>query len=162
VASGNAGGILPGRNVATVGVAKIAQRDPSSEAQEFVAAAESKLVDMQRSSTLRSEPYRLALGILISSVKAIVATVAASRAPAHMEAELMLAIQRGAKEGVAAEARSLTRQIDRRSALWLGVWIGLAFIAGAALTGAILLVGNSQWEAATARVYAAMPVCRPR
>jgi hypothetical protein len=141
-------------------------RGANDEPERLVAEAEAHL-ERLAATTLRGDPYPVAVGALVMAVKAIGASVRSQTATFAglvdgMRQDILDNVLAGAVRGMAGAAQSVVRTLDRRAVIRLAAVIALAFVGGAAFDRGIVLLDGSQFDAAAARFYAAMPICRAR
>lgn len=108
---------------------------PGDELDKLVALTDAKLHDLAQSGAMRSDPYRLALGVLVSVVQVLAGIVRrvqpGEMSPADREATRAALIKAAGQEG-----KVLVRHLHRRTATSVGLAVAGAFLAGVLLTAA--------------------------
>jgi hypothetical protein len=96
--------------------------------------AEISLREFDESGAMKRDPYWMALKLLIAVVRLqpeVVRAISVAKHPlADMKADLLVALREGAVQGASGEARYLGRKLDRRMAVWIGISVGAAYVAG--------------------------------
>jgi hypothetical protein len=96
---------------------------------------------------MKRDPYRMVLKLLVAVARlqpAVVRAITAAKHPLNdMKAELLVAVREGAVQGASGEARYLGRKVDRRLAVWIGMSIGVAFVAGGLTVAAFSFLADT-------------------
>jgi len=109
---------------------------PGDEIAELVAMAEAQLAEMRQSGAMKSDPYRMALGVM-TAVTQLQAAVAKKLQPAALTPDERAAFKAELIRSAGRDGRLFGQELNRRNMVWMASSIGGAFVLGVVLTAAV-------------------------